>query len=215
MSIISDLYQYINPSPEMIASGGLALVALIVYAETGLFFCFWLPGDYLLFTAGVLVGTGGIDVGIGTLMATLLAAAVAGNYTGFFFGRYMGTSLENRKDSLFFKKQYIENTRQAFDKYGGMALVVGRFLPIVRTFAPILAGVVRMSQRQFFFYNILGAILWAGLLPGIGYWLGVEYGEQIMKLLPYIIAGFILFTTITVIRTYLGFNKGVKKENAG
>lgn len=194
----------------MIASGGLALVALIVYAETGLFFCFWLPGDYLLFTAGVLVGTGQIDVGIGTLMGTLLAAAVAGNYTGFLFGRYMGTSLENRKDSLFFKKEYIENTRAAFDKYGGMALVVGRFLPIVRTFAPILAGVVRTSHRQFFFYNIAGAILWAGLLPGIGYWLGKEYGETIMKLLPWIIGGFIAFTTFTVVRTYMGFSKDNK-----
>lgn len=207
MSLFTDIAEIIKPTPETITNGGLALVTLIVYAETGLFFCFWLPGDYLLFTAGLLVGVGSIKVTIWMLLAALIGAAIAGNYTGYLIGRFAGQSLENKPDSLFFKRRYIQNTRDAFEKYGGMALVVGRFLPIVRTFAPLLAGIVRMSQRQFFFYNITGAILWAGTLAGIGYWLGGEYGDAILAYLHYIIFGFIAFTSFTVVRTYLNLNK--------
>ncbi len=212
MTLLLDIFEYINPSPETITNGGLALITIIVFAETGLFFCFWLPGDYLLFTAGLLVGVGQIQVPIWVMLAALFGAAVSGNYTGFLIGRYAGQSLENRPDSFFFKRRYIQNTRDVFEKYGGLALIIGRFLPIVRSFAPLLAGIVRMGYRQFFFFNVVGALLWVGVLAGLGFWLGDMYGDTILKYLHYIIMGFIAFTSITVINTYLKLNKERKQK---
>jgi membrane-associated protein len=212
MTLLLDIFEYINPSPETITNGGLALITIIVFAETGLFFCFWLPGDYLLFTAGLLVGVGQIQVPIWVMLAALFGAAVSGNYAGFLIGRYAGQSLENRPDTFFFKKRYIQNTRDVFEKYGGLALIIGRFLPIVRSFAPLLAGIVRMGYRQFFFFNVVGALLWIGVLAGLGYWLGDMWGDAILKYLHYIIMGFIAFTSITVINTYLKLNKERKQK---
>ncbi len=196
---------------EIIKIGGLVAVTLIVFAETGLFFCFWLPGDYLLFTAGVLAGTGTFPVSIFTLCFCLLAAAVLGNYTGYWFGSVLGHKLQNRPDTWYFKQAYLHNTRKVFDKYGGSALVLGRFLPVIRTFAPILAGIIHMKMATFAFFNILGAALWVILLCVGGFILGEIFHHEIEQYLPYIIIGFLSFTTVTLVRGWFKVRNDARK----
>lgn len=198
--------QLLLNSEDIITKGGFALLILIVYAETGLFFCFFLPGDYLLFTAGMFCGLGILKVPIYWLLLGIAAAAIAGNYTGYFFGKFLGDSLMKRKESFFFKKQYIINTEKAFAKYGGNALIIGRFLPVIRTFAPILSGIIRMPLSKFSVYNITGAVLWVLILCLLGYFLGKEYPE-ILNYVEYIIIAFILVTTVAVVNSYLKLRK--------
>jgi len=194
---------------SIITVGGFALIVLTVFAETGLFFCFFLPGDYLLFAAGLFAApmqqSKGplLDVPIVILCLALMAAAMIGNYTGYFFGKILGQNLETRKESFFFKRKYIANTQKVFDKYGGRALIIGRFLPVVRTFAPILAGIIRMNMGVFTFYNSVGAAAWVLILCLSGYFLGETFGKQMFTYLPYIIGGFLAFTTGSLIINWL------------
>jgi membrane-associated protein len=145
MNSIVEFFQYILNSEELIRTGGLLVITFIVFAENGLFFAFFLPGDYLVFLAGVFCGTGILDVPIVILLLCMFTAAVLGSLVGYIFGKYFGDMFENRPDSLFFKKKHIDTTRKYFEKYGSRTLIISRFLPVVRTFAPILAGLVKMS----------------------------------------------------------------------
>lgn len=192
--------------------GGITAITLVVFAETGLFFCFWLPGDYLLFLAGVFVGNGLLDVSLLTLITCLVGAAVVGNFTGYFFGKLVGHKLMTRPDGVFFKKKYLDTTKAAFDKYGGKALIIGRFLPIVRTFAPILAGISGMKLGIFAVYNLIGALLWACLLAVSGWYFGEHHGEWIMTHLHWVIMGFLAITTGTVVVNYLKVQKQQRLE---
>src|ERR1700710_1000526 len=139
---------------------GFYFLLIVVFAETGLFFGFFLPGDYLLFMAGLLCSSGMIDVSLGTLMVSVMAAGILGNYTGYWFGYRTGPMLFNKNDSLFFKKRYVIIAEEFYAKHGGMALVLGRFFPIIRTFAPIFAGVVKVDVRKFTLFNIIGSVTW-------------------------------------------------------
>src|SRR5207244_639258 len=132
----------------------------IVLAESGLFFGVSLPGGSLLFTAGLLASQGFLNIYI--LMVTVIVAAVLGDTIGYWFGSWVGPALWRRPDSRFFKKAYLEQTRVFFDKHGSRTILLARFIPIVRTFAPILAGVAQMNYRTFLYYNGLGACLWGG-----------------------------------------------------
>lgn len=206
MNGIQELFSVLLNSEELISRGGLLLVTLIVFAETGLFFCFFLPGDYLLFTAGMFCGLGFLHTSIWLVMTCILVAAIAGNYTGYYFGSHLGDMLMNRKDGFFFKKQYLINTEKAFQRYGGNALIIGRFLPVIRTFAPILAGMTRMSMWRFALYNISGAALWVISLCSLGYYLGKTYPE-IIHYLEYIILAFIILTSFAVGKSLLNLKK--------
>jgi membrane-associated protein len=135
--------QNLTDAQSIISSGGFYLLLIVVFAETGLFFGFFLPGDYLLFLAGILSAAGIIHVPIYTLVLSLVAAGILGNYAGYWFGYRTGPVLFSKNDSLFFKKRYVTVAEEFYNKYGGMALILGRFFPIVRTFAPIFAGVVK------------------------------------------------------------------------
>lgn len=206
MNEVLEFLKFLLNSEEIVTKGGLILITLIVYAETGLFFCFFLPGDYLLFTAGMFCGLGIIKVSVVILILCIGAAAIAGNYTGYFFGKYLGSSLMNRKENFFFKKRYLENTEKIFVRYGGNALIIGRFLPVIRTFAPILAGISRMRASVFALYNITGALLWVLTLCLLGYFLGKEY-PQILNYVEYIILAFILLTSAAVINSFIKLRK--------
>ena len=149
MNQIVDFFQYLLNSEEIIRTGGLVLITLIIFVENGLFFGFFLPGDYLLFLSGVFAGTKLLNVPLWLLLTCIFGAAVFGSLLGYGTGHYFGARLQNRPDSLFFKKKYIEDTRSAFEKYGTSALIVARFLPVVRTFAPLLAGLIHMNFRFF------------------------------------------------------------------
>ncbi|MFT6203725.1 MAG: membrane-associated protein [Spirosomataceae bacterium] len=201
MQSISEFFHLLMDSKEIIQTGGLIAIVLIVYVENGLFFGFFLPGDYLLFLSGVFCATKLLSVSISILMLCVFAAAVAGSLTGYGTGRFFGESILNRKDSLIFKKKYIKNTEKYFDKFGSQTLVIARFLPIIRTFAPIIAGLVRMNFPKYILYNILGAVLWTILLVGGGYYFGIKF-PWIVDYVHYIVIFFLAITTFTVIKGY-------------
>ncbi|MES2651509.1 MAG: DedA family protein [Bacteroidota bacterium] len=198
----NSLQHFIDPE-KLLKEGGFYVVVFVIFAETGLFFGFFLPGDYLLFLAGMFVATGRLDVNIYVLVVGLFLAAVAGNFTGYWFGRKTGPMLYSRKDSFFFKKRYLLAAEKYYRKQGAFALIMGRFVPIVRTFAPIFAGVVKLDVKKFALYNILGAILWIASLTLLGYFLGKRFAQQIEEYLVYIIVGFIVITTIPLIITFV------------
>ncbi len=155
--------------------GGLALAALIIFAETGLLIGFFLPGDSLLFIAGFLSSkpTGLPSLpSIGLVILVLVAAAFIGNQCGYLIGRAIGPSVFDRPDSRFFSQKNVTKTHAFFERYGTKALVLARFVPIVRTFVPVLAGVGQMNQRTFIVANAIGAVLWAGGVTLLGYFLG-------------------------------------------
>jgi membrane-associated protein len=201
-----DAFLTLLDAESLIESGGFYLVIFIVFAETGLFFGFFLPGDYLLFLAGLFCALGKIDVHIVTLVSGLLAAGILGNFTGYWFGKRTGPMLFKRKDSWLFKRKYIVMAEEFYHKYGGTALIIGRFVPIIRTFAPIFAGVVRLNFKKFVLYNISGALIWVFSLTLTGYFLGKSFPE-IIHYIEYIIVGMILITfmpiAITIVKKRL------------
>ncbi len=211
MHQIIDFFQYLLNSEEIIRTGGLVLITLIVLVENGLFFGFFLPGDYLLFLAGVFAGTRLLDVPLWLLLGCVFGAAVVGALIGYGTGYYFGARLQNRRDSLFFKQKYIDDTRVAFEKYGTSALIVARFLPIVRTFAPILAGLIHMNFRFFMLYNVLGGAIWVITLVGGGYFFGERF-PGIVNYVHWIIIFFLAITTFTVVRGYLNARKERRAE---
>lgn len=198
----NNLHHLIDPE-KLLREGGFYLVVFVIYAETGLFFGFFLPGDYLLFLAGMFVATGKLDVNIALLLAGLCVAAISGNFTGYWFGRKTGPVLYTRKDSFFFKKKYLKAAERYYNKQGAFALIMGRFVPIVRTFAPIFAGVVRLDFKRFALYNIVGGVLWICSLTLLGYFLGKRFEKEINDYLLYIIIGFIFITTIPLLITFV------------
>ena len=182
------------------------MITLIVFAENGLFFAFFLPGDYLVFLAGVFCGTQVLNVPIMMLLTCLILAAILGSLVGYIFGWYSGEKLQNKNDSLFFKKKYLDTTQKYFMKYGSRTLVISRFLPIVRTFAPILSGVAKVPFPRYFLYNVLGGFIWIILLTGGGYLFGERF-PGIIDYVEYIILFFLAITTVTVIKGYLNARK--------
>ncbi len=211
METITEWFQYIMNSEELIRTGGLITITLIIFIENGLFFGFFLPGDYLLFLSGVFCGTKLLDVPLTILMTCIFLAAVLGSLLGYVTGRYFGDNIQTRPDSLFFKKKYIENTQKYFEKYGSQTLVIARFLPVIRTFSPILAGIVKMKFYKFMLFNILGAAIWTVVLVGGGYYFGEKF-PWIVDYVQYIIFFFLGITTFTVIRGYLNAKKEMSEE---
>lgn len=193
---------------------GLYVVLFIVFAETGLLAGFFLPGDSLLFLCGIYsqllmqdfsTGSDFVDV---TFLATLVAVmGILGNMAGYWFGKKSGTYLFKREDSFFFKKKYLFQSKDFFDKYGNRAVVFARFLPIVRTFAPVIAGIVEMDRKRFMFYNVLGSFLWSFTMIFAGHYLYElflnSFGIDLKHYIEYIVIGIILVTTIPVLMKIL------------
>ena len=187
--------QNLTNAQSIINQGGFFFLLIIVFAETGLFFGFFLPGDYLLFTAGLLCANGILHVEITTLIISLILAGIAGNYVGYLFGYRTGNILFVRDDTLLFKKRYIVLAQKFYTKYGGMALILGRFFPIIRTFAPIFAGVVKVDIKKFTLYNIVGSMAWVVTLCLSGFFLGKRFPD-IKHYLIYVILGFFVLTIL-------------------
>lgn len=194
---------------ELIRSGGKFLLLSIVFLENGIFFGFFLPGDSLLFTAGLLCYLKILNIPLTELIAGISVAALLGYYAGYLFGIKTGQALYNRPDTLFYKKKYIVTAEDFYKKFGGLALVMGRFLPIVRTFAPILAGVVKVNPFVFSLYNILGAILWPLSIVSGGYFTA-KFFPGAQHYLDWIVVGFILVTSVPIIRSW--FKEKKKQE---
>jgi membrane-associated protein len=212
MDSILHLFQQLIDPEKLILFGGVTLILIVVFVENGLFFGFFLPGDTLLFTTGIFCATGILNTSILLLLGTISLSAVLGNLVGYAFGKKMGEALLSRKDTLLFKKKYVLAAEAFFIKYGGLALIMGRFLPIIRTFAPIFAGVVKFNFRKFLAYNIIGGLLWVFSMLLLGYFLGIMF-PQIKEHLELFIGGIVIITWIPVIKTYLSERRKVKKTN--
>ncbi len=196
-----------------IENGGLWFIVFAIFAETGLFAGFFLPGDSLLFVTGIfsneLVKTGlGVDTGntfVNLLILSVIIslAGIVGNFIGYWFGRKSGPFLFERKDTFFFKKKYLFQAKDFYDKHGGAAIIMARFLPIVRTFAPIVAGVVGMDKKKFTYYNVVGSIAWVFSMLFAGHYLQKLFESQfnfdLKKHLELIVIGIVLITTAPVI----------------
>lgn len=203
-SIIQLLRELINPDWIM-AHGGLFLVAFIIFAETGLFVGFLLPGDSLLFITGMIIAGAKNNpvpfeshpLNLVFWIILLTIAAILGNMVGYWFGKKSGPLLFERKETWIFKRKHLQSAHDFYEKRGGAAIIIARFLPIVRTFAPIVAGVVKMDFKKFITYNILGAALWIVSITTLGFLLGENI--WIKEQLEWIILGLILITTVPVI----------------
>jgi len=150
----------------------MAVVAAIVFAESGLLIGFFLPGDSMLFTAGFLINVGVLNFNIHLFVTLVFIAAVLGDGVGYMFGKRVGRRLFNRPNSILFRQENVQKAEEFYEKHGGVTVILARFIPVVRTFVPIIAGVGKMSYRTFLTYNIIGALLWAAGISYIGYYVG-------------------------------------------
>lgn len=203
-----DVLKYITNPENIIQAGGVWLLLAIIFAETGLFIGFLFPGDSLIFIAGVVCASRPelLNLNIYKLEALMISSAIVGNIFAYWFGARVGESLLTKEDSFFFKKSHINTTQIFYDKYGGFALIIGRFLPVVRSFSPIIAGMVKMNKSLFMLYNVLGAFLWIGLLTTLGYLLGnIPWVQNNLGL---IVIGLV---TITMIPLVIAYFKNKKK----
>jgi membrane-associated protein len=199
-----------NPE-NIIQYGGLSLLLIIIFAETGVFFGFFLPGDSLLFVAGLMAGPEGLDINISLLITLLVIAAVSGSTVGYLTGRWAGKYLQNMNDNLFFKKKYLAMTEAFYKKHGMMAFILGRFLPIVRTFVTILAGMVKIDMTKFVIFNFLGASIWILTMVLSGHFLGRIF-PGITTYLEIIVVGMILVSAVPVVITYFKNRNLATKE---
>ena len=201
-------------NPEFyINNGGLWVLLFIVFAETGLMVGFFLPGDSLLFVAGIYSpklidklipgGTGSDILDLLVLLILVSACGILGNTVGYWFGRKSGPFLFHRKDTFFFKKRNLYQAKEFYDKHGGQAIVFARFLPIIRTFAPIIAGIVSMDKKKFLFYNIIGCVSWAFTMLLAGHYLDKfflkKFNFDLKNHLEVIVIGIVLITTLPVL----------------
>lgn len=208
------ILQNIFPSfdaESLIRYGGLLIVFLLVYSTTGLFFCFFLPSGAVLFAAGVFVATGGFDYSFFAVCSLLTLASVLGTITGYWFGRQTGPLLYSRKDSRFFRKHHLKTAETFYNKYGWLALTAGLFLPIIRTFAPIVAGIIKLDLRRFMLLTFAGSVIWIVSFVSAGYFIGSR--PFLKPWLKYIVIVFILVITIPLIFRTIKELKKMRKEN--
>lgn len=177
--------------PASIAEVGLWLIALIIFTESGLLVGFFLPGDTLLFAAGILAAQGGLNI-ISTI-TVIAVAAIVGDNVGYTIGRYSGKRLFRKQDGILFKQEYVQRAEAFYKKHGGKAIILARFVPIVRTFAPLVAGIGRMDRRFFFLYNVVGALLWSVSITLLGYYVGGKFPE-LVHYLEYLIITVVLMS---------------------
>jgi membrane-associated protein len=183
-----------------------AVLFLVIFAETGLVVCPFLPGDSILFIAGTVVAAAGLDVHV--LVLVLVAAAVLGDSVNYGVGHYIGPKAFHKPDSRWFRQEYLRRTQAFYAKYGGITIIIGRFVPIIRTFAPFLAGVAGMSYRRFLSYNVVGGCLWIGLLVYAGYLFGNI--PWVKDNLSAIVVAIVVVSLIPAVTTYLRERKAAR-----
>jgi membrane-associated protein len=179
---------------SLITNGGPVLLAIIIFAENGLLVGFFLPGDSLLITAGILMGSQTLHLDFLPLAALLAGSAIIGETTGYYIGKKLGSTLYQRPNSRFFKREHLERTHAFYEKHGGKTIVLARFIPILRTFVPVVAGAAWMDAKKFFLYNVVGGILWIfGVLA-----LGLALGQSVKNIgdYLYLVIGIVIFLSI-------------------
>ena len=196
---------------SLIRNGGLLIAFLIVYGTTGLFFCFFLPSGAVLFATRVFAATGGLHYSIFVICSLLILASVLGNITGYWFGRKTGPLLYSRDDSKFFRRQHLKTAEAFYNKYGRLALTAGLFLPVIRTFASIVAGIIRLDFRRFILLIFSGSLIWIVSFVAAGYLIGAQ--PFLKPWLKYIVLAFILIVTLPLIVKMIKELKNLRKEN--
>ena len=184
-------------SESVIRYGGLFILFLSVFCQTGLFFCFFIPSGGLLFTAGVFVATGDLHENLFIVCSLLTTASVLGNIVGYWFGLKAGPTIYKRRDSSFYKRRYLEKAEAFYNKYGNIALAAGLFFPIIRTFSPIVGGVIKMNFSRFLLFTFIGSVLWISSFVITGYLVGVM--PFLRQYLKYIVIGIIIGVTIPIL----------------
>jgi membrane-associated protein len=184
-------------SDSLIRSGGLLILFLSVFCQTGLFFCFFVPSGVVLFTAGVFVATGDLHENLFIVCSLLIIASALGNMTGYWIGWKAGAMIYKRKDSRFFKKKYLDKAEAFYKKYGNIALAAGLFFPIIRTFSPVVAGMIKLDFRRFVLFTFIGSVLWISTFVIAGYLVGIMPGLR--QYLKYIVIGIILAVTTPIL----------------
>ena len=182
---------------SLIRYGGLLLLFLAVFCQTGFFFCFFIPSGGLLFTTGVLIATGQFGQSLFLVCGLLVIASLLGNLTGYYFGVKAGPLLYQKKESRFFKKQHLVAAESFYEKYGSLALAGGLFFPIIRTFAPIVAGMIHLNIRRFIIFISIGSVCWISGFVLAGWLVGTL--PFLKPYLPYIVGGIILLVTIPIL----------------
>jgi len=187
-----------------------AILFVVIFAETGLVVCPFLPGDSILFIAGTVVAAAGLDVHV--LVAVLIAAAVFGDSINYGVGHYIGPKAFHKPDSRWFRQEYLRRTQAFYDRYGGVTIIIGRFVPIIRTFAPFLAGVAGMAYRRFLSYNVIGGCLWIGLLVYAGYLFGnIPWVKENLSL---IVIAIVLVSLLPAATTFMRERRRAGKPGA-
>jgi membrane-associated protein len=176
---------------NLIQSGGILLVALIIFAESGLLIGFFLPGDTLLLGAGIIASQGKISIGL--LVLAVVLAAVLGDNVGYSIGRRTGHRIFKKEDGILFQKEHLLRAEAFYEKHGGKTIILARFVPIVRTFAPLVAGVGKMPRKRFMSFNIIGALLWGAGITMLGYWFGSKV-PNLEHYIQYVLIGVILLS---------------------
>ncbi len=194
--MMAEFFSRLHHLDQLVAWAGYTGLTIIVFCETGLLAGFFLPGDSLLVTAGLVASQGLLDIYL--LNSLLIAAAIVGDSTGYLIGWYAGPKIFKKKDSLFFRREYLEKTHAFFERYGGKTIILARFVPIVRTFAPTVAGVGRMSYKKFLFFNVVGGVGWVVSMTSIGYFLGASI-PNIEKHLHIVIAVVIVISFLPIL----------------
>ena len=167
METLREWFHFLTDVRGLVQAGGYVALAIIVFTETGLMIGFFLPGDSLLVTAGLFAAKG--DLNIVVLNVLLMACAIAGDATGYYIGKKLGPALFRKEDSLFFKKKHLIATQEFYERHGGKTIIIARFVPIIRTFAPVVAGMAGMQYRRFAVFNIIGGIGWVFSMTMLGY----------------------------------------------
>jgi membrane-associated protein len=199
---------------DFIKWAGVAGIAFVIFAESGLLIGFFLPGDSLLFTAGFLVYSGFLDVNIHALVAILFIAAVIGDSVGYSFGRKFGPSIFKRPDSLLFRQDNIQKAQHFYEKHGGKTIIIARFIPIVRTFAPVVAGVGGMEYKRFLGFNLIGGLLWAAGVTYLGYFAGVQFEKAGIEIDTVLLPIIMIIILLSVLPPAIHILKDKKQRDA-
>jgi membrane-associated protein len=195
-----NFFEFISDPHHIIEYGGLLLVLLIIYLETGFFLGFVLPGgDYMVFAAGLFCGTQYLELPLPALMAVMIIVAFLGDLTGYHKGKWFGNRFFTDNNSRFLKKEYLSRGRRFYSRYGIRAFILGRFMPVIRTLVPMIAGASGFEYRKFLLFNLLGAVTWIGTLTPLGYYIGKTY-PSILKYSGYIIFIFILIASYPMVK---------------
>jgi membrane-associated protein len=209
MHIFFDWFERLRDLPTLVQAAGYIGLITIIFVETGFFFGFFLPGDSLLVTAGLLIATG-LDMNVYLLGAMLNVAAIAGDALNFWVGRITGPRIFVRDESFFFKKKHVERAHEFYERYGAKTIFLARFMPIIRTFAPLVAGVARMDYRVFAIYNVLGGTAWIWSMLFTGYFLG-RYVPGIDKYIELVI---IVVIFLSVLPGIIGWWKERRRQQS-